>query len=596
MKSFSIQILLFLVLIPSKQVTDLANPVTSVIYNLINKKKTSAIISKVIPKYGYTQEEVSVTRFGAKGNGITDDTQAIQKAIDYAKANKKSIVLFPSGRYRLSKGSITVKQGILLKGIDIVPAKSGFGSDLCQFEVTIGAGNTKTPAFIMESFSGMAGFAFLYPNQSKQAPNPTPYGWTITTNGKASQDGITLRNLMLTNPYQGIKLDNGGQHTLENIYGQPIKTGIMIDRQYDVLRINNVHFWTFYSQPGQALYNWIEANGEAIVLHRTDGLQGTNWFAYGYRRGLHLADVGTGAPWLTANNILFDVCKEPVVIDAVAFLTLNNVTLTGANVSSSQNGILINKTVNDINSLIQISGLTGVNLTNSLVNKGVCTITASMKSKAFDGKNNGVRWFDVINENDDALLNITTPLRPGDDYRRIAGKMQINGVFTYQSLTDVTPNNFGAIHQWEGAQGRVKSIPGGSRFNVIGAVSVAGYLLPPTIRNVPGVYLLEMTIKSYTNTGALGPAAFYPRLRDYPNGIDYHLSPHTTDPYFLTATVVKIPFVINSGNIYLDFVFGNATKTTNAYIDVTNVKLYRATGTQSGYKELMPKHQKFNQF
>lgn len=43
-------------------------------------------------------ETVSVKDFGAVGDGITDDTSAIQKALDYAKANNATL-LFPSGNY-----------------------------------------------------------------------------------------------------------------------------------------------------------------------------------------------------------------------------------------------------------------------------------------------------------------------------------------------------------------------------------------------------------------------------------------------------------------------------------------------------------------
>jgi len=45
-----------------------------------------------------TQQGVSVMRFGAKGDGITDDTSAIQDAIDYGHANSVP-VFFPSGVY-----------------------------------------------------------------------------------------------------------------------------------------------------------------------------------------------------------------------------------------------------------------------------------------------------------------------------------------------------------------------------------------------------------------------------------------------------------------------------------------------------------------
>lgn len=56
--------------------------------------------------------------FGAKGNGITDDSKAVQAAIDYAarkaSKNKASVVFIPEGTYSVKK--IKLKQGVVLRG------------------------------------------------------------------------------------------------------------------------------------------------------------------------------------------------------------------------------------------------------------------------------------------------------------------------------------------------------------------------------------------------------------------------------------------------------------------------------------------------
>lgn len=49
-----------------------------------------------------TGDTVNVRLFGAKGDGITDDTAAIQAAIDYATARNLQTIFCPSGRYKIS--------------------------------------------------------------------------------------------------------------------------------------------------------------------------------------------------------------------------------------------------------------------------------------------------------------------------------------------------------------------------------------------------------------------------------------------------------------------------------------------------------------
>ncbi len=64
---------------------------------------------------------VSVKDFGAVGNGVSDDTQAIQKAIDRVYQSGGGIVYFPSGTYKISIDNsklyaITIRSNVTLQG------------------------------------------------------------------------------------------------------------------------------------------------------------------------------------------------------------------------------------------------------------------------------------------------------------------------------------------------------------------------------------------------------------------------------------------------------------------------------------------------
>lgn len=62
-------------------------------------------------------EQISVKDFGATGNGSTDDTAAIQAAINYVTASPiTTTIFFPSGTYIVSRTLTITKNGLRLKG------------------------------------------------------------------------------------------------------------------------------------------------------------------------------------------------------------------------------------------------------------------------------------------------------------------------------------------------------------------------------------------------------------------------------------------------------------------------------------------------
>lgn len=84
--------------------TDLAASTSGGTLVAFKQDGTGAVSRTVTDKL---KESVSVKDFGAVGNGVADDTAAIQAAINYATSTKKSLVIIPAGTYKITS-SLTV--------------------------------------------------------------------------------------------------------------------------------------------------------------------------------------------------------------------------------------------------------------------------------------------------------------------------------------------------------------------------------------------------------------------------------------------------------------------------------------------------------
>jgi len=92
---------------------------TKTIQKITDKKVSQKL--KITPKTSLSKLVVSVKNFGAKGDGIADDTNAIQKAIDTVYKAGGGTVFFPKGSYKIKidpsrSSAIIIRAKVKLQG------------------------------------------------------------------------------------------------------------------------------------------------------------------------------------------------------------------------------------------------------------------------------------------------------------------------------------------------------------------------------------------------------------------------------------------------------------------------------------------------
>jgi len=280
---------------------------------------------------GVQPSRVSVTDYGAKGDGVTDDTAAFTAAMK-AVADKGGTAFVPVGNY-LIKTHLSVPSNVTLEGVWSIPTAFSQmkGSTLLAVE---GAGSeTGTPFITLGVNSTVKGITVYYPDQKPE--KIVPYPWCIAC---AGGDNPSIIDCLLVNPYQGVDFGShaSGRHYIRGLYGQPLRRGVYIDKCYDVGRIENVHFWPFWRWDTPYLQNWMWSNSEAFIFARTDWEYVFNTFVFGYKVGYrfiaspegamngNLLGIGADA---TENAVLVEQTQQPGLLitngEFVAFAGAN---------------------------------------------------------------------------------------------------------------------------------------------------------------------------------------------------------------------------------------------------------------------------------
>ncbi len=231
--------------------------------------------------------EMDLKRLGLKGDGQTDDTAALQAAMDSAAQAGGGTIQLPAGSFLIA-GSLKIPHGVALKGAGqaIQHTIPRVGTILLA---TGGRQKEDGPAlFEMGSSSYVGGLSVHYPQQDVK--KIVPYAWTFHLQGCDN----TIENVTLFNSYNGIRIgpENNYRHTVRNVAGCVLRRGIWVDQCVDVGRIQDVQFhcdWWNSTIGGNwdLVYEYMWKNLEAFTFGRSDWEYVTNTFVFpaniGYR-------------------------------------------------------------------------------------------------------------------------------------------------------------------------------------------------------------------------------------------------------------------------------------------------------------------------
>lgn len=496
--------------------------------------------------------------------GGRDDAH-LQRAINAMASAGGALFVEPGAPLRIA-APVRLRSGVHLIGQPSgLPQKAGFGGDRYRFDITACEAMPDRPAIQLDPSSSIAGFTFYWPGQRGDTPRPVEYGWALGTSGAgAGADNILIERMMLTNPWRGINMDHGGQWRVSDIYGQPLNTGIRIDRMLDVSQLFNIHWWDFDKQAGP-LHDFVRANCIGCWIGHADNLMASRIFGYNVRTLLKLSDFGHGPAWAQIDDVALDRGVQVLDVEAVNKLQIDRIIATQPQSGTGQPVGIFRKTIR--NAQVTINGAMFDNVSNGIVVEDGATGRFALNGLSSQKRtgNGDNQQYALVVEGQDAEV-----FASGLNYADFAGPVTVDGIKAPALDHEVTPPRFATPHLWT-PQPRVRAVAGGSRFDLAGPVTTIGFGLPPAILQETALFVLDATL-TLKGKERLGSGQFYVRMSDGRIN-DLILPSRNFGGYFDRPTRLIKPFPLRSEAYRLEIVFGGAAQ--DCAMELTGLRLWR---------------------
>jgi len=266
-----------------------------------------------------------VETFGAKGDGQTDDTAAIQNSINAAAAAGGGSVAFKVARY-FTTGSFVLPTGVVLCGPTEGPFDvSGVNPAKTAIAATLLVTDTSSPFITLQGVgSGVTDMLFHYPSQvNSNSSVPITYPYTIVVNAPG---GAKVARSTVTNAYNFLDIEIG-RFMAQNLYIGAFNIGVKIDHTYDFVTLHNLHNGVFWDDVESAAYpspidTWVLNHGTALVVNQMDALEMHDFFVFSRSVGIlltaspDLTEPGTRSAWGTGSDVTLDTVQYGIIVDA----------------------------------------------------------------------------------------------------------------------------------------------------------------------------------------------------------------------------------------------------------------------------------------